>query len=739
MSYIIKHTAALVNTMITDAARKKMSQGEFNISYFQVGDSEVCYDCITGIDTVDYNILMPQYNSQNMAPIPQKNKMQIKYPLFLDSKSGSTFGVPFNDSYVDSIYNSAAPRGFFSGTSISGFSIYSTSAYTINPNWQVSSTNLISGDTFDINFVSVDASITGNVTNGMFLTIITSNSIPPINGQIYTSPIFTYIVVNITGNTSGNTGVVTVQVDRQIPDLSNYTGNFKVYFYPSGMTELYDTYTPSPFWADDVINFETNCDVSQTDVKIWNMNIPWSESPAGVFSNTNQDYNYYKSGTYLGSKEYLGYNSNFGQIDTNEVYYFNSFSEKIKVIPSEQKAISIVHYTNQSIDNFYGEKFATKPYDSTNPGNTGQGRNFKLSIPWLLWHKKNDGKVGQDFYVDPSGFTSQNLFQTHYIESKKDINFNDPGLRYYHLWDTNANINGYPNRVGKVFPDLKIIAFDDDELIAALSYKSNRSWTLPAPKLGLIIPNTFNGNLGGNVGLLSGDSETLFLTYLIYNSGETNSMHCNYYSKISRKNDLRNSSLGSSDILITFGNEFPFLNINTSNDISGFTANKIKLIVQKVATSGTTNPISSGWKEIDVTSQFSSTTVGGLLTQSGMTGTTIQLTNSMYQSGVSYRLDNYINLPSIGQTGNTLNFGGEYYFYGNIQTDITATIYVMNYLCNLGQTQFFDSSNPTWKGKNPYITEVGLYNEDKELMVVSKIQSPEKRQGIQQYTIKIDF
>ena len=64
----------------------------------------------------------------------------------------------------------------------------------------------------------------------------------------------------------------------------------------------------------------------------------------------------------------------------------------------------------------------------------------------------------------------------------------------------------------------------------------------------------------------------------------------------------------------------------------------------------------------------------------------------------------------------------------------------MNFLCNLGQTQFFDSSNPTWNGTtSPYITEVGLYNAEKELMVISKIQSPELRQGIQQYPIKLDF
>ena len=78
------------------------------------------------------------------------------------------------------------------------------------------------------------------------------------------------------------------------------------------------------------------------------------------------------------------------------------------------------------------------------------------------------------------------------MKSTPNSNMNDPGLRYYHLWDTNTNTNGYPNRVGKVWPDLKIVTFDDDEIIASLSYKSNRNWTLPAPKLGLIVPNTCN-------------------------------------------------------------------------------------------------------------------------------------------------------------------------------------------------------------------------------------------------------
>ena len=54
MSYIIKNTAALINTKLTDSARKKISQGKFDISYFQIGDSEVCYNCVNNFDPVNF-------------------------------------------------------------------------------------------------------------------------------------------------------------------------------------------------------------------------------------------------------------------------------------------------------------------------------------------------------------------------------------------------------------------------------------------------------------------------------------------------------------------------------------------------------------------------------------------------------------------------------------------------------------------------------------------------------------
>ena len=735
MSYIIKNTAALINTLVTDAGRKKISQGKFDISYFQIGDSEVCYNCVNNLDPVNLNVLMPQYNTQNLAPVPQKNRMEIKYPIYLDSTSGSTFGIPFDASYIDSVYNSAAPRGFFNPStgSPTNYSAYTTSAYTINPNFVTPNTGITSGTVLTISATSINPSVSGTVTPGMFMTLFTNGQISPVQNS---GPLFTYLVVGVTGNTATG-GTITIQVDRQLPNLGTMgiTGFSQTLFYPSGMTVLYDTETPEPYWENNVINFETNCDVSQRDVLVWNMNIPWTESPAGLFSNAYEDYNYFKSTGYTGSKEYFGYNSNTGQEDTDSTYYYNSFAEKINLSPSDQKSIAIVHYTNQAIDNFYGEKFAQEEYDANNPGGTGQARNLKISIPWLMWHKNSGATIGEEFYTDPSGFTSLNLFEPHYIESKKDPNFNEPGLRYYHLWDTHPNTNGYPNRVGKVFPDYKMIIFDDDEIVASLNYKSNRSWTLPAPKLGLVTPNTFSGVLGGTAGLLTGNTEVLHLTYIFTNTAFTQSLHCNYYSTITG-ND-QSLLPGASDILIRFGNEFPFLK-NTYTSPSGFTATGLKLIAQKVPT-GTTRPSATAWKEIDVTSQLSATTIGGYINSSGITNTTIQLTKSMYDTAGVYNLSNYLNLVPLGSTGLTLNFGGEYFFFGNIQTDIQATIYVMNFLCNLGQTQFFDSSNPTWTGNNPYVTEVGLYNADKELMVISKIQSPEKRQGIQQYPIKLDF
>lgn len=724
MGFIIKNTAALINTKITDTGRQYLSQGNFNISYFQVGDSEICYDCAPGVQLSSGYVLEPPFNAQNSTGVPQSNKQNIKYPFYLQGTSGSTYGIPTLQSSETNIYNHAGTLGFFTG-SPGSYSAKTTSAFTITSNYYVDYADCSSGNTIDLTYDLCSPS-TGTPSINDFVTIFYDGNggCGDISGNY---PILTYRIMDVTGSTATT---FTITVDRTLPDFVSQgcSGNARIIIYPSGMTPFYDVVVPTNY-------FYSAC--SQTDeVEIWNMNIPWSESPAGVINTINEDYTQYGSVGYLGTKEYLGYQTVAGQYfmdysgftANTDTYYYNSYDEVITVEPDKQKAIAIVSYTNQSINNYYGEKFAFEPYDSLNPGAVGQGRNFKVTLPTLMWHKTTGSTIGQTFYVDPAGY---DLFEPSYMLSKKDEDMNTPGMRYYHLWDTNPNSDGLPNRVGKVFPDSELVVFDDDEIVAALSYKSNRNWTLPAPKLGLITPNICNTGYD-TVGILSADTEYLWVTYRFNSSAYTDSLHCNYYSKI--QGPSSGCSITSQNVTLRFGDEFPFM---TQSCSSGFTANKMSILVQK--TSGDTSPDPAQWIEIDVTPDISGTTVGGYLTASGITGTTFTISQNDYTGGTIYDLNNYIDIPMNGET-DKMNFGDEYFFYGNIDTDIQATIYEMKYAVNLPEEQFTNSSNPTSSiSQNKYITEIGLYNLNNDLMILSKLQYPVLRQGIQQFLIKYDF
>jgi len=733
MAYIIKDTSALLNTQITDLGRLRLSQGNFNISYFQLGDSEVCYDCISNANLTTLQVFVPEYNAANNVGAPQSNRLGIKYPIFLSSSTGdtNTFGIPFQDSINVDVFNTPQPRGFFTGDS-GNYSAFTNSAITITANYEFTLSNINGGNTFDVISGSCDSSVTGTPSEGQFVVLFFDDT-SSCGIVDFPYPILTYKVQGVTGST--------IQVDRDLPDFSYFSGTGRAIFYPSGMTELYDTYTPEPYYDSGTFSFELNCEIQQQNVPVWNMNQPWTESPAGLSYTSRKGYEQFGSTAYTSTKEYLGYQSDLGQtfrdnlgvsFDTN-TFYKNSFSEVVNVLPSEQKTISIIHYTNQGINNFYGEKFAMEPFDVTFSGATGQARNFKLTMTTLMWHKSKTGVIGETFYVDPDGFDDLNLFEPFYMYSSKNDNMNNPGLRYYHLWDTHANTDGFPNRIGKVFPDLKVIVIDDEEICAYLSYKSNRNYTLPAPRIGLVVPNTFNQNITDTEGVLTGDSETMYVTYRFENTGSTNGLHCNYYSKIKGSSDTGQTN----DIIVRFGNEFPFLIEDMNVQPSGFTCTNVKLICQKVINGERPDPML--WKEIDVTSAITANTGSINISAAEISGTTFQITKFQYETSNFYRLEDYIELPLLNfNTGMT--FGEEYFFYGNIETDVQATIYEMKYLINLATSQYIRSSNPTWSLGTPvYFTEVGLYNSNKELLMYTKMQSPEKRQGVQQIAVKYDF
>ena len=653
------------------------------------------------------------------------------------------------DSVVSPIYNTAAMRGFFSADTSSlptNWSVLVSSGYTVTSNFVVDMTSLDGTNTVTVSANTCNVNQTVDPSPGDFVTIYYDNLGGCTNNEFMEMsscyPILTYRVVDYCANV--------LTLDRNAPDFTNInlTNVFsRLVVYPKQMTDLYDSLTPLNHYSDNIINFESVCAEDEFDVKIWNMNIPWSETLAGIDNALFKDYEQFGSVNYLGTKEYLGYMSNSGQTffisnafsaETTDTYYYNSFGEIIEVEPEEQKAIGIIHYTNQTIDLFYGEKFALQPYDASF-NNTGQARNFRLHLPWLMWHKNPECCMGETFWVDPPGFDGLELFENgvRYIQSTKNDDMNELGIRYYHLWDTNANPDGYPSRVGKVFPDDRIIVIDDEELLAAMSYKSNRNWTIPAPKLFLSTPNTCN-SLGDSQGVLTGSNQTMFVTYRFTNtSAFTNSLHCNYYSKIQGPNNICNPS-DSENVGVRFGDDFPCLTGYSDTYKQGFFGEKLEILCQKVTTGSRPEP--DGWKVIDFTSELSATTVNGYITKNGLTGTTFVITNNLYNSAPLYDLDNYITLTGEGETGQQLNFGDEYYFYGSLETDIQATIYEMVCKVNLSDTEFKTSTNPTWNvSTKPYLTEIGLYDDEKNLMIISKLQSPVLRQGIQQFLIKFDF
>jgi hypothetical protein len=175
MAYIVKNTSALINTRLTDTARLKLSQGNFNISYFQIGDSEVSYNTLTGTsyNIANTNILEPNFNSQNSAP-GQLNKQNVKYPIYVDSNSNNTYGIPFSTPTVAPIYNRATMRGFFSGDSssvTSSWSAYTDSKYVINSNYVVDVSTVTGGTQIKIIYSGCNANIVRLPAKGDLITI----------------------------------------------------------------------------------------------------------------------------------------------------------------------------------------------------------------------------------------------------------------------------------------------------------------------------------------------------------------------------------------------------------------------------------------------------------------------------------------------------------------------------------------------------------------------------------------
>tara|TARA_R110000851_G_scaffold211640_2_gene364231 strand:+ start:205 stop:2595 length:2391 start_codon:yes stop_codon:yes gene_type:complete len=796
MSYILQNNSGLIAVRLTDAGRKKLSQGNLSLSLFQLGDSEFCYDCYTEVLTNDSGIFVtePKWNAQNISNVSaERNKQNVKYPVpVLETNEGATYGVLTPSHSEQAVFNKARPRGFFNYNT-TGSTIYGDSAYALSSTWCWPMSNTNGGNVMSLTSGSTCGTQTywpqaGDVIMVQQLSpyMVSTPDCDSGNVVIPLNQPMPYLFYNVMSATTSGSSTVSIVVDRNLPNwaalninsASTSTDCSRVVIYPGGhVTSYWGQNTPIPYWSPGSLSFDNNCDVSVADVNVWNMNINWTQwdgnsinmgTMAGINNNVYEDVNRYGSSGYCSTKEYLGYNSDSGQFDTtnmqdqyglNDVpgyekessgtYIRDSFGAVRTVTPSEQRMVAILHFTNYTISNFYGEKFALEP-DGTVLNGIGEMDNFKVHMPHIMWHRKkstgtgmgDECEMGQTFYIDPPGFS---VAEEQYVESTPNPDMNEPGIRYYHLWDDNVAVrarsagDNVPNRVGKVFPDLQIIVIDDQELITAMSHKSNRNWTLPMPKLELVPAGTSCDTVD-TAGVFNGttNTEELYFTYLMGNtSGYTTGLHCNYYNRI-----LGDTSAGARDIKINFGSEWPYLRDLNSSICSysgtGWNANSVHLLFQKVPYG--TYPDPAAWKIFNATNQVST---GTTLTSSNMSKSVggFYIDNTVYGAATTYNLHNHINIPlNNGQESNLLQFGDENFFFGNIETDIMATIYEMKYNVTVSNTQFSTSTNPTWNtGDKVRITEIGLYDSTKDLMAIAKLRTPVKRQGTQTFVIKIDY
>ena len=798
MSYILQNNSGLIGVRLTDAGRKKLSQGNLSLSLFQLGDSEFCYDCYTNVlpEASGIFITEPKWNAQNISNVSaERNKQNVKYPVpVLETNAGATYGVLTPSHSEQNVFNVARPRGFFN-YDVTGSTIYGDAAYALSSSWcwpmsDTLGTQVMNLATGGCGGVATYWPAVGDIIMVQQLSPYMT-SVPGCMGSQTIMPLsnpMPYLFYNVLSATTSGLTTISVVVDRNLPnwaaapvingaDVSTDCAN--VIVYPGGkITSYWGQNTPVPYWSPGSLSFDNNCDVSVADVNVWNMNINWTQwdgvsinmgTMAGIDKNIYQNVDGYGSSGYCSTKEYLGYNSDNGQYDSTNIqdqyglnnvpgydketsgtYIRDSFGAIRTITPSEQRMVAILHFTNYTISNFYGEKFALEP-DGTVINGIGEMDNFKVHMPHIMWHRKkstgtgmgDECEMGQTFYIDPPGFS---VAEEQYIESKPNPDMNEPGIRYYHLWDDNAALSldyrtAVPNRVGKVFPDLQMIVIDDQELITAMSHKSNRNWTLPMPKLELVPAGTSCGD-STTVGVFNGapNTEELYFTYLMGStSGYTTGLHCNYYNRI-----VGDTSAGNRDLKINFGTEWPYLRPMNSSSCSfsgtGWNANSFHFIFQKVPYGTYPNP--ALWSIYNATTQIVSGSTTTPLTSTNMSQNVggFYMDNNVVAASVPYVLHDYINIPLNNGEPNQLQFGDENFFFGNIETDIMATIYEMKYNVTVSNTQFNTSTNPTWNvGNKVRITEIGLYDSTKDLMAIAKLRTPVKRQGTQTFVIKIDY
>jgi hypothetical protein len=653
VSYIDKNSSVVVSARLTNKGRELLSTGLLTFDTFRLGDSEI-----------DYTTLGSSYDiTLNNVLRAKSSNPDIKTPLYIDNLTTTPdVNIPqLTPIIIDSVIQSPT-LGFFNGdltaTTIT-FTAKTTTDYVLQSDAIIS----LSGLTGTTNIVNINQSTnySGNTyepTEGDFLLVRMSNDelTSPLNSGVIdiATPFLWFKIQNVSGSLSANTLQVTL--DRNFPYFPGYVGSnySEVYIFPSG----------NPFTTSGLYSGGT----------VWNMNNVWSYNIPGVDTITYEGFDKYGSENFIGSKEYFGYTSEL-QNNTG-----NTFCNWIN-------SIGIIHFSNvqtcdNQTENILGQKFYIEENDEYP----------SLAIPTLMWHRETGNTIGHIF----KGIGSEILIKSEGVDTK---------IKYYNLADQFNNV------VGRIFPDLHTFTIDDQELVAALSYKSNRNWSLPTLQ---------TDTKTSSDGIIDG-TQNLFVTYLLESTtGYTTGLHCQNVVCVNfgELGDCPPSLKKSVEVVFPAG-QLPHMSVSGG---TGWYADRLYLLVQRKPLGQ--NPEPDEWRIIDVTSSINLHTPGNRINPINLENTTFTITNTLYSGATIYNLHDYINIAETSET-NLLQFGDESFFYGNVITKGLTTKYRTKFNFTIEPTKFNKSVNPTYEnsGQNIHISEVGVYS-GTDLVAIGKMNLP---------------
>lgn len=691
MSYIINNTSPFVSTKVTEKGRELLSQGKLEFSFFALGDSEINYDREA---IVDANLNDTTLSASTRILRPKDQNPDIQY--FLGS-GGTTPFFTLTDGNIKTlkvtVNNEADTRGFFSGSFVSGFTTLTGSPYEVENSTVLDSA--FTGGTV------IDLGLSGLNTSDLILFKLSNETLGtvPLNSNIEPIPHLWYKIQEVSGTS--------ITVDRNLPNLGGTGGTTIQYIVYAG-GEVYETIgsaSTTSYWNQNTLSFDSSCDVTIDDVPVWNMNNVWCESLAGMSGGTYEDHTKFGSYTYLGQKyPYLNYSCTASSGDTSLK------CEGVSELDTTTKSLSLIHYTNNTISNVYGEFFYV---------DIDNDKTVSLDVPDIMYHRRSfSGGTGSG---DTMGMSFLASGDTKFIEGTD--------LEYYDLYEDPSFVDGTPLAVGRVFPQLKSAVFDDDEIVTAMSYKSNRSWTLPR-----LTATLKNSDYGSSSGVLE-QNKTMYLTYYLDNSsgsGLTTSAPCQKYAKITNSTSVTKDvefKIEDVDLL-------PYMRKREDSgyDGRGFYGYEFKVLYQ-IVDDVDDRPDPESWLEIDFTT---SGLTGG---STGETIDPVQLENQSPQTNdfeinqvnssgaTEFDLVPILSLPA-NVSPEILQFGDERFFYGNIDTYIGGTIFKTTFDIRVNSGQFVNTTNPTRDNDpstdppNLRVSEVGIYDSDFNLVVISKLSKP---------------